>query len=143
MAALRSNLRRLGLAVTLAASSTGCAADPTELPDELRGDPYCALIIGTHGYFEDGDRLLIVDYEDGHVAAGCICAEDEDEVFSGALDDEINAASLEECRRQAATQDFVSDECEDDYASGEWMDLIVKAEDDYAWLDPELRCFGS
>ena len=131
--------------VALAASFNGCAAEPVEIPDELRGDPYCALIIGTYGYFESGDRLLIVDYEDGYVAGGCVCAEDDEDVFSGALDDEINAASLEECRRQAASQDFVSDECEEDYANREWLDLIVAAEGEYERLAPDGpdRCLGS
>jgi hypothetical protein len=130
----------LVLAATLLLTGPGCSDELVEIPEELRGDPYCALIIGTYGHYDDDNRWMIVNYATGFVAAGCICATASD-IASGARDDELNDAALAECRAQAATKDFVWDECQIDYEAREWLDVIIRAEGDDAHIKPPaLRC---
>ena len=144
----RSTLRAIvlclgGFVVGGLSAVSGCSQDDVEIPDELRGDPYCALIIGSHGYFEDGSQMLIADYSIEAVAVACVCS-DSEEILSGARDQELNDLALEECQYWASTKDFVSDDCLADHASGEWLDIILLAEDEDAVYKPtDFDCYGS
>ncbi len=121
---------------------SGCSEDDVEIPDELRGDPYCAVIVNSYGYFEDGTRLLIANYPRNAVAVSCVCS-DLDEILSGARDQELNDLALEECQYWASTKDFVSNDCLEDYAAGEWLQLIVHAEGEDAGYKPaDFDCYG-
>lgn len=129
------------VAVSLGQMSA-CSEDTVEVPDELRGEPYCALIIGTYGHYDDDRRWLIVNYATEFVAVGCVCATPED-IESGARDDELNDAALAECEEQSATMDFAWDECQADHASREWLDVIISERSGDAHLiPPDLRCIG-
>lgn len=138
----RGCLLGLALALGTGLGGVGCRDDIVEIPHDLRGDPYCALVVGTWGHFADGSVWLIANYETESVAGGCVCATAE-EIESGARDDELNDAALAECKRQAATMDFAWDECEEDHATREWLDIIILADDTSDIPPPTgLHCFG-
>ena len=132
-------------ALAVCVAGIGCAEDTTQIPEELRGDPYCMLIVGTYGHLEDGSNELILDYEREIVAAGCVCSNPEN-IESGERDEELNEAAFAVCQDQAAARGFVSDECREHYESGQWTGSISRCDagSDCAQVpSPDLGCIGS
>lgn len=144
MGLLDHKLVRTSIIALSLATALSCSDDTTEIPEELRGDPYCLYVTGSWGYFEDGSQLLIGNWNAGVVVGGCVCAT-EDEIRSGVREDEMHDRALEQCELYASMQDFVSDECVEDYESGSWLGLVMNCKPGSGCENvppPELHCAG-
>ncbi|WP_106390183.1 hypothetical protein [Enhygromyxa salina] len=122
---------------------SGCGDDDiVEIPEELRGEPWCMLIVGTWGHYDDGSSEMILNEATGSAAAGCLCAS-RDDILAGTRHDELNGVALDICQDIAATKNFAWDECQEDHDSGYWLVAYVHAEGDDAHFKPAgLQCYG-
>lgn len=100
------------LILGLVSGLTACTDDTVPGPEE--GAAACARGI-TRGYWNDGTRRGIGG--DRHV---CLCITEEEFESKSRLD-EINMLLLEDCRSQSAYYGFDWDDCDEDYASKEWI----------------------
>lgn len=139
-------LTRSSSVVLLFAVLMSCGSDDVfEIPDEFRGDPFCALVVGTYGYFEDGSKRLVADWDENVAVGGCVCSTHE-EIATGVHDEELNEKALAACQAAAAELPYVSNECQAHYESGQWLEEIYPCEpgSDFEEVPPpELRCTGS
>lgn len=83
------------------------------------------------GIFADGSKRTISDEETHHVGTACLCLTQR-EYEMQLRHDELNEMTLQECKRLAAQHDFVSDNCEEQYEQGDWLNNVYWAEGDFA-----------
>ena len=138
-------LNRTLSALIMFAALTSCGGDEVfEIPDEFRGDPFCALVTGTYGYFEDGSKRLVADWDENVAVGGCVCSTHE-EIATGVHDEEINERALQACLSAAAELGYVSNECQEHYDAGQWLGNIRPCVEGGICEEvppPELRCTG-
>lgn len=138
------------VSLALALASFGCGDRLADLSqDELEPEtvPVCMLIAGTRGYWHDGTRGIVWDPEIAVTPAICECMTTERlelpaEEFWATLDD-LNDQMLAECERLSALRGFESDDCLEDYESGLWRHMTVRALPGDYWgflVPPDLDC---
>ena len=134
-------MKRWALVLVVTAAVLGCADRLVDLDEEPR-HAVCATITAK-GYWEDGTHWVLYDERDGAAGTACMCLTEE-EKFSGERDDELNDLAFAECTRLADvfSGNFDSDNCEERYLSGDWMDSIVFARGEAAWQTRGFECSG-
>jgi hypothetical protein len=128
--------------LVLVGTSLACSDEVIEIPEQLRGKPACAWVGDSRVHFADGSHRLIYDEKAGWTGAACLCLSEE-EFESKFRDDEFNHLALEICHDLAAQHDFAWSECQMDYESERWLDLVYWSVGDLAHpASDELGCVG-
>jgi hypothetical protein len=102
---------------------SSCNEDTVDIPDELVGEPFCMIVTGSWGHFEDGSKQLIL-WEGPHLSpAGCACI-DRDERWEPDVGAMLAELAYQDCEAAAKQWDFVWNECLEDYEAGVWLNTI-------------------
>lgn len=84
----------------------------------------------TTGIFADGSKRAISDESISRAGTVCLCLT-EREYEMQLRHDEMNGMALEECKRLASQHDFVSDNCDEQYEQGDWLNNVFWAEGEW------------
>ncbi|PRP95848.1 hypothetical protein ENSA5_37170 [Enhygromyxa salina] len=129
---MNARISSLALIVALA----GCADRTADFDDPAPTRVACVVITGW-GYWDNGDKHVIINEETGSSGTACLCLTDE-EVLSGARNEELNDLAFAECTRlvDLFSGGFDWDDCEENYLAGAWTSGLSFAEgDDHAWMN--------
>ncbi|NVB37579.1 hypothetical protein G6O69_07025 [Pseudenhygromyxa sp. WMMC2535] len=130
-------------AASLVGAGVGCAQRQLEQDPsfaDIHREPVCMVLVGTHGYWEDGTIDTINDDENGGSLSACMCMSEE-EYEKGERDEALADLMLEVCLGYSSYRGYDWDDCEEDRYDGEWMYFINWWDDpDFDWAYDGTSC---
>ncbi len=130
--------RRLMLLGILAL--VACADRQIDVDQELAEIRPTCMVLPARGYWDNGSGKPILN-ESGTTGSVCMCMTEE-ELHERVWVEELNDRAYEECKRiERLHWDFDWTECEESYKSAVWINAVIPAVGDMAWLNHDgLDC---